>query len=92
MLAGGILGFGVNMKCSLKCMIVVNVVNVVVIALEVAVPVSYATDVRAGMMIGVLAAAVVGVVPDSGVDVLAGVDANMWAVTTNALESIPMLA
>ena len=86
-LTWGMVGFGVNMLTEV-CMIVVIVA---IIASEVAVPVSYATGVRAGVMIDVLAGTAISVVPVNGISVLAGVE-NMWAVTMTALGSIPILA
>ena len=86
MLSKGMVGFCVTVSTAV-CMIVVTTAA---IALELIVPFSYATDVRSGLMIDLLSGS--GVVPNSDVDVLAGVDANMWASTMTALDSIPMLA
>ena len=81
LLAGGMVVFG-------GCIIAVFVS---VTAWDIAIPVSYATDVRAEMTIDLFAVRVIGVVPGSDIAILACVVSNMCRVTSNALESIPML-
>ena len=71
----------------------VVVVTVLMIASEVAVSVSCATVVRAGVMIEALEGTVNIVVFIGGITVLSCLDANisMWAATTTALGCMPML-
>jgi len=49
-------------------------------------------DAMVGVLIEVLEGTVIGVVPDIGADVLAGVDANMRVARMTVLESVPMPA
>ena len=87
-LTGGIVGFGANMLAEV-CMIVAIAA---VIGLEVALLRSCAPgNLWAGIMIDSFAGTVIVVVSDNSVDILVGMVVNMCAVTTIALDSIPML-
>ena len=78
-LSRGMVGFSVDMCTEVRM--------IAVVVLEVAVPASYAKDVRPGTMIDVLALTVIGIVGSGiGVDVLAGVAARIWTATLTALE------
>ena len=82
LLAWGMVDFGVDMLAEVRMIVVI----VAIIVSEVPVPVSCATDVRAGAMIDdVLTGTAISVVPASDIDVLAGVDPNMWAPMTTVL-------
>ena len=70
----------------------VTVLGVASIALKNAAPVSYIIEVRAGVMLGMFTASVIGVVTDIVVIVLAGVDSSICVVTIIALESMPIVA
>ena len=70
----------------------VTVLGVASIALKNAAPVSYIIEVRAGVMLGMFTASVIGVVTDIVVIVLAGVDSSICEVTIIALESMPIVA
>ena len=81
----GAVGFGVNIFTKV-CMIPAAVVS------DVVVPISYATNVWSGVVIDILADAVVGNASGIGVDVLAAVDINFQAAAMTVLESKLMLA
>ena len=71
----------------------VTVLGVASIAFQNAAPVSYIIiEVRAGVMLGMFTASVIGVVTDIVVIVLAGVDSSICEVTIIALESMPIVA
>ena len=62
-----------------------------VVVLETSLPVSRAGDFRVGTIHGVFKETVIGVTPDSGVDVLAEADGNMQAFMQTS-SAIPALA
>ena len=74
---GGMTPFGVNIIIESRILLDV----VAVIDLEDVMPVSYARDVRAGVVIDVLAFTFIDVVNGSGVDVSIDAGANMWRAT-----------
>ena len=83
-LAGRIVGFAITMFTD--TFIAVTVVVAITFVL-----LSYATDARAGGIIGVLTGAGIDVVSGIDVDVFARADASMWAPTMTASDSIPRL-
>ena len=66
----------------------VPILGVVVVSASV----SCAIDVRASMIVEMLAVAVTGVVTGLGITVVIGVDLSICAATMIALESMPILA
>ena len=81
-----------TLGCAVDMIIEVFVIVLATIALEVATPISCATDVCAGAMTEVLTDTVVSVALVNGINVLADADANMWAAAMTALGSMPMLS
>ena len=86
-LAGEMDAFGVNKGTGVRMLMVV----LAVIGFEDVVSVPFAADMRTGVMI-LLAVPVFAVATDFSVTVLVDFDANKWAATTTALESITILA